>query len=287
MIPAVDGYEWKGDAFRNRQHLVNHVDMLFGLGTEEWSAGRDRRVALNVLGRDGKPHASSMWRYNDETVLRGRRWVLHQSLHAASWEQLYPMHGDKYFSPEDLADTDDLYNLLNECIDIWACEEPFGYGSWEKFQEANSFVVLLGTWDPVRIDRIVIRQRPATDVEQLPVPVNGRRVMGTRHEGRTEWRAFADRICQNEHVKAELAARQGGKCAICGHELGSRAVIHHVDYDHECGLALTGNEWRVPGTRVRPDCELCHAEHGELFEECISRLRAVHSDCNYLIEATL
>ena len=147
--------------------------------------------------------------------------------------------------------------------------------------------MLLGSWDPIRADRIIVRRRPTADFEDLPVPVNGYGVMRGRHEGRAEWRAFADRICQNEHVRQELLRRQGGTCAICGLGIEGQAVVHHVDYDHECGLAHLDERWTRPGTRVQPDCERCHGEQPKLFEECLSRLRAVHGDCNYLIEATL
>ena len=119
------------------------------------------------------------------------------------------------------------------------------------------------------------------------MPINGRSVMATRHEDSVEWRAFADRICQNEHVRLELCGRQGGKCAVCGMELGKRMVVHHVDYDHECDFSRQEVEWTRPGIRVHPDCERCHTERPSLFEDCLSRLRAVHGDCNYLIEATL
>lgn len=287
MSISVDRYEWDGEPFRGRQHLVNHIDMLFGLGTEEWSAGRDRRIAVNVRSRYGDMRISPMWLYGEETLRRGRKWVQYQSLFAVRWEQLYPKHGDEYFSPDDLGEDDDLLALLNECLDIWTDEDDFCGGDYDRFCEETSFVVLLGAWDPVRADRIVVRRRPSADYDNLPVPVNGRRVMATRHEGRVEWRAFADRICQSEHVKGVLGERQGGVCAICGLELGKRVVVHHVDYDHECDLTHLGQGWTRPGTRVQPDCERCHKEHPELFDDCLSRLRAVHSECNYLIEATL
>lgn len=58
--------------------------------------------------------------------------------------------------------------------------------------------------------------------------------------------------------------------------------LDHVDYDHECAIALSKGNWTLPGKRVQPDCERCHMEHPEVFEYCLSRLRAVHRDCNYL-----
>jgi 5-methylcytosine-specific restriction endonuclease McrA len=88
------------------------------------------------------------------------------------------------------------------------------------------------------------------------VSVNDRRVVAARHEGRTEWLAFSDRICKNEHVRRELRGRQDGVCAVCGHELGSSLVVHHVDYDHECGLAHLGVRWTRLGTRRAPRLQL-------------------------------
>ena len=84
------------------------------------------------------------------------------------------------------------------------------------------------------------------------MPINGRSVMATRHEDSVEWRAFADRICQNEHVRLELCGRQGGKCAVCGMELGKRMVVHHVDYDHECDFSRQEVEWTRPGFECTP-----------------------------------
>ena len=88
-------------------------------------------------------------------------------------------------------------------------------------------------------------------------------------------------------MAAALAERQSGTCPACGMPLGARPVVHHVDYDHECRLELAGQEWRLAGTRDVPDCERCHKDHPDWFEECLSRLAALHRGCNYLVDATL
>lgn len=175
--------------------------------------------------------------------------------------------------------------VLRACEDEWVAREYAG--NRDAFWEATPVVVLLAFWDRATCDRIVVRRRSEARDCDIPVPVNVRAVMGRRHEYSIAWRAFAERICDNEHVKAVLLDRQRGKCAICGQELGKSIVVHHVDYDHECGLVHLNGSWARPGTRVQPDCGRCHAEHSELFDECIPRLRAVHSSCNYLIEGTL
>ncbi|MCR4869830.1 MAG: hypothetical protein K5859_00865 [Atopobiaceae bacterium] len=280
MSIEVDAYEWDGGPFRGRQHIISHIDMLFGLGTRDWSAGRERRIAVNVQSRYGDMRASQMWHYDEEALEKGRAWIQYQSLYAASWEQLYPKHGGNYFTPDDVRDDEDLLDLLNECMEIWVEEDDFCGGDRERFQEETSFVVLLGSWEPVRADRIIVRGKPPADFKSLPVPVNVRKVVGAKHGNCAEWRAFAEKICKDEHVKRELFERQGGNCPVCGLELGDSFVIHHIDYDHECGLVCQ-EEF------AQSDCGLCHAEHPSLFEECASRLRAVHGDCNYLIDSTL
>ncbi len=287
MIPEVDAYEWNDGSIKGRQHIINHVDMLFGLGDKEWSNNRNGIYAFSPIGRDNKPIIAPLWAYDNEAIKQGRNHILYQSLFAESWDQIFPMHEGKYYSPDDLQSEDDFFDLLTMCLDIWVYSDDFCGGDFDQFCKKTSLVVLMGNWDPICVDRIVIRRRPRKDFDTLPVPINGKKNMQRRHGGSVEWRAFSDRICQNEHVQEHLAGIQDGICPICGGRLGKHIVIHHVDYDHECAFALSDDNWTLPGKRVQPDCKRCHMEHPEMFEDCLSRLRAVHRDCNYLIEATL
>lgn len=287
MSIRADGYEWKDGAFRGRRHVINHIDMLLGLGDQEWGSDTGRRLAYDPAGGFGESRMSRLWLLDDDALGVVRRRAQAQSLYAASWEQVFPMRGDEYISPEDVGDDGDLKELLRECLAIWAFEDEFCGGDLDKFRDETALVVLLGGWDPVRADRVVVRGRPREGAEDLCVAVNSKAVVMGRHGNSLEWRAFGEHIAKNGHVLATLVERQEGVCSVCGGELGEEAVVHHVDYDHECGLALMGTRWTKPGTRVQPDCERCHVECPELFEECVSRLRAVHRSCNYLIEGTL
>ena len=107
------------------------------------------------------------------------------------------------------------------------------------------------------------------------------------HGGSLAWKAFAERICVNDFVKAALAECQGGICPVCEAPLGRNALVHHVDYDHECSRIEVGGNREAAGALGRPDCKRCSVEAHELFRGCLSRLRAVHRDCNYLIEGVL
>lgn len=286
MTIKVDSYAWNAEPFKGRQHVVNHIDMILGLGTTEWSTSRERRLSYDFNCMIGGAKLSQLWRLDNVELKEARRQAQIQSLYAVSWEQVFPMHNGEYYAPDDVAD-DDLQALLGVCLKIWAFSKHFCDGNLDRLREETALVVLLGGWDPVRADRIVVRKRPDSEVLSRCVPVNSRATIANRRGNSLEWRAFGEHIAKNGHVLATLIERQEGVCPVCGGELGEGAVVHHVDYDHECGLALMGTRWTKPGTRVQPDCERCHVECPELFEECVSRLRAVHRSCNFLIEGTL
>ena len=110
MSIVLDRFEWKGGPFRSRQHIVNHIDMLFGLGDAEWSSDRDNRLAVRVMGESGDMQLSRMWDYDEVALNQERKWVQFRSLYASSWEQVYPMHGEEYFSPDDIEDEEFDWN---------------------------------------------------------------------------------------------------------------------------------------------------------------------------------
>lgn len=283
MKYEVDSYLFYQHPFRVRQHLVNHVDMIFGLGREEHSNSSDGRLLL--VGDAGRCHISHLWEFDDARIARTRSWVLGESLFATGYEQVYPLHDGECFVPGDLSDDGEREELLWECVDILIYEQEGPDGDYDAFIAKTAAVVLFSEWEPIVALRVVVRKRPSGD-EHLPVALNSRKVMQRKHGGSTAWNAFSSGVCKNEYMKRELVHRQEKKCPACDEVIARRAVVHHVDYDHECGLALAGGKWLRRGSHTVPDCGTCYLERPDLFEECASRLRAVHVGCNYLLDAT-
>ncbi|MBR3224859.1 MAG: hypothetical protein IKF78_06015 [Atopobiaceae bacterium] len=284
---SADSFEFERNegAFTGRQHIVNHVDMILGLGSDFHSSFRKGRLVHACDTKHGIDYTTSVAKLAENELSDGRNWLLGQCAYAMRWEQLLPIRGGYYLDPTDFHTLDDGLRVLGACESEWI-ERDYD-GDRDAFWAETPVVVLLAFWDCATCDRIVVRKRPSSDEEIPPVPVNDRSVMAKRHGDSEAWHTFAERICANDYIKKKLAERQGGVCAICGSALGKTVVVHHVDYDHECGLAQVDSDWTRLGSRVQPDCEKCHANHAELFDGCSSRLRAVHMGCNYLIEGTL
>ena len=280
----IDFYKENTGAFHGRQHLVSHVDMILGLGNNQYSKGTAGRDLL-IMSPDGEDISiTDVGTLSEERLLKARSWILKESLFAIEWQQIIPMCGEKYILPEDIKRVEDADEILNACIDIWTGEAE----DLQKFAETTSVIALFRCWNPVVADRIVVRRRPTQDeIENLPIAINNRRVMATRYPSDNAWKVFAERICKNDYVKKFLYDVQEKKCALCGKNLDNCVVIHHVDYNHKCAFYNSGLDWKISGTRVQPNCERCHSEHAEWFNSCMSRLKAVHNGCHYLIERIL
>ncbi|MBR3316491.1 MAG: hypothetical protein IKG21_01535 [Atopobiaceae bacterium] len=273
-LPEIRQYAIEGDKFRSRQHVLNHLDMIVGTSAADADLLK-RAIFVSEGGRSGIVH---MGTFSPERSRKCRAWVLREAQYASEWQQLFPIDADgEYFSPNKLVDSDDVTGLLRECVDIWIYDELGGDSA--SFEATTAAVVLLGDWEVVRADRILVRRRLLDDEEILPSSINTFATMGAKYHRSKEWLLFSRRICASEYVKGALIDRQQGVCAICGNPLGGHAVVHHVDYDHTC--SNSGAEGTVP------NCEQCCKTHPHRFEDCVSRLRAVHPSCNYLIEGTL
>ncbi len=282
----LNAFELNNGPINGRQHLINHVDMLLGLGNSELSGSSAGRYVL-VMDQSGENYSlGTVEEMTDERLQNWRTWLLRESLFASGWQQLYPMENESNFLPNDISTEDDVTDIMEACIDYWIEEE--NYKGFAEFAGATSVVALLKCWDVVVVDRIVVRKRLAKgELAQLPVTINSKRVMSTQHQGCLAWKTFSERICNNNFVKDLLTERQNYICPVCGDPLGKNIVVHHIDYDHECEFCNSGWEWRIPRTKVQPDCQRCHFEHPDWCANCMTRLRAVHSDCNFLVEGTL
>ena len=283
-MKIINFYEEHSGSFKGRQHLVNHIDMIMGLGENshiEEIAGRD----LLLLSPDmGDMTVTDISLLSEEELFHIRSHILRESLFATEWKQIALLHDNDYFSSNDIKNDEDVFAYFDACIDVWLGNSI----DISTFAETTSAVILLRSWNPVIADRIVVRRRPKKDeLENLPVAINSHRVIAARHSTDTSWKIFAERICKNSYVKKFLNDRQKNICPVCGKAIRSHVVVHHVDYDYYCKFCNSGNDWRVLGTRVQPDCERCHKLHCEWFLECMSRLRAVHNSCNYLIDCML
>ena len=280
----IDFYQEHSGIFKGRQHLINHVDMILGLGNTNWSKGANDRILL-IITPDGQTSSLvEIGTLSKDEILKIRSWILRESLFAIEWQQIALMHGENYILPDDIKNNEDINIILDACIDIWMGNS----NDISAFAQTTSIVALFCSWNPVVADRIVIRRRPQeSEVEALPAAINSHRFMSVRYSADIAWKTFAERICKNEYIKHFLSDMQDNICPVCGKKLENHIVIHHVDYDHRCEFYNSGLKWNITGTRVQPDCERCCILHREWFDECISRLRAVHNSCNYLIDCML
>ena len=273
-LPEIRQYTIEGEEFRSRQHVLNHLDMIVGTSAADADLLK-RAIFVSEGGRSG---IVPMGTFSPERCSKCRTWVLREAYYAFEWQQLFPIDADgEYISPDKLNDSDDAVALLKECLDIWIYDELDG--DVASFEATTAAVVLLGDWEVVRADRMLVRRRLLEDEEVLPASINTFAAMGEKYHRSKEWLLFSKRICANGYVRGALIECQEGVCAICGNPLGGHAIVHHVDYDHTC--SNSGAKGTVP------NCELCHKTHPDRFEDCVSRLRAVHPSCNFLIEGTL
>lgn len=270
--------------FRSRSHVINHLDMIFGCGRnyegEQLSVGS--RFA--VVRLDGTPQWGMFSGFADaDKRKRARDHVLAHAGDPDSWGQIeiaweVDGRGEPVWDaavPELTAS--DASQAFYDAIGIWADMEGEDF---DDFMADSACFVLLADWRPAVLNRVKVRSfGPA----EAPLKLNDRAAMASKHGDSAAWRAFAIHVCKSDEVKRALRDRQGGVCPVCGYGIDG-GIVHHVDYDHECGLAATGGPWTMPGKRVRPDCARCLYSEPELADQCLSRLRLVHSRCNRQVE---
>lgn len=282
----------KGGTFNTRLHVINHVDMLLGLSKSDGIIENKRRVFVFIHNDENiydPVHYSEIPKEDIELI---RQRILQKSIFASKWEQLIPFYGNEdIITSDDLQSDDDIDYVVDTCIEEWMYqdgvfpEDESGQENYSAFFDKTSFAVIFLDWPQIVADRIVVTKVPTEDeIANMPVAINSRRVLATKYGPDDAWKTFSERICKNDFVKQHLCTSQNGICPVCHSELGDKYVVHHIDYDHKCQFFSSGLEWRMPKTRVQPNCELCYKEHREWFDECTSRLRAVHSNCNYFID---
>lgn len=169
-----------------------------------------------------------------------------------------------------------MLDVLDFAVDQWIKTDG---GVPAFFQKTIIIVVLLG-WNPITVDRIVAKKVPSeAEIKSMPVAINNRRMLAVTRSQEKGWTTFSEQVCKNSFMKEHLRVDQKNICPVCNKPLSRSFVIHHVDYDHTCSFHETGLE-----SRGVPDCERCYSFRREWFDECVSRLRAVHNGCNYIID---
>lgn len=122
------------------------------------------------------------------------------------------------------------------------------------------------------------------------IPLLGSAEAAAEHENKEAWRAFSSRTTKNPFLKEFLRIREDNQCAWCNRTYPLHGFqVHHIDYDHEC---YYGKMIEIPNpTEKRPgrtskiaDCESCHRDRTDLFNDCAKRLTTVHNSCNRTIE---
>lgn len=288
----IDFFAINDGPFNTRLHVINHVDMILGLTPSEEKIENKSRVLVFI---DHDTNQYDLYNYGDiskEEMVKIRQKILKESLFATKWEQLIPAYeNENVVRFEDLEGDDDIDYVIDSSIEAWMRQDgvfPEDESEPENFSaffDKTSFAVILLDWPYIVADRIVVSKVPTQEeIDDMPVTINSRRVLATKYESDDSWKTFSERICKNDFVKQYLNTSQNGICPVCHGELGEKYVVHHIDYDHKCKFFNSGLEWRMPKTRVQPNCELCYKKHREWFDECTSRLKAVHNNCNYFVD---
>ena len=277
----IDSYGINNGPIMHRHHLVNHVDMILGLGQAKWSKSNGGRAVFLIKHEPPEFDYIRLSEVTEGDVLRIREEILRQSLYATDWQQIIPVHNDEVCDPKEIQSDDDIDDILDLCIDIWT----EGAEDLSQFVEETTVIVFFLDWEYLVVDRLVVSKRPNQEEDRrLPVVINAKKHIAKLHDYNEYWETYAERICKNGYMKEYQKKEQLGKCAVCGKPLGARFVLHHVDYDHECEYGKTGLGFCKSGKELIPDCQSCESLHHEWFELCSSGLCAVHSACNYYID---
>ncbi len=276
-------YSENGGAFRSRQHVINHVDMILGLTKSEREM--DDHIKLIVtFDRVEKEYISIMSTdINDEDYGCIRNKIILDSFYASEWLQfsLAQKEDGDLIPSESITNEEALDELLNCAFDVWVEKEQ----SWENFIDRTAVVAIMLNWEVPVVDRIVVNKIPTDEeIRGLPVALNTRITISKNYLESIAWKAFSEKICRNEFVKEYLNYKQNKICAVCKHRMSNNTVIHHIDYDWNCLFCNSELEWRIPNTRTQPNCELCFNVHREWFDACISRLKLLHDSCHYYID---
>lgn len=267
--------------FANRQHLLNHIDMILGLSSGEINKENRNRLLVMLDNENHSLQPMNTTSLSDYDIINSRTAIVKKSIFALGWEQIILRCGNHFIRSTDIKNEDDCKEVLQNCLDIWIKKDK----SASAFYDKTSVIVALLGWEIVAVDRIIVRKIPTeNEIKKLPIPINNRRVLSSVYSSDESWKIFSERICKNEFVKMYLEGFQDKKCAICHKDLNKYSILHHTDYDHKCALYNSGLNWRLPGTRVQPNCELCYNVNKDWFDECVSRLKIVHNSCNHTIE---
>lgn len=276
-------FEENGGSFASRHHVINHVDMILGLSKSEKELETQDKLIV-IFDHEEKQYITiKSSELTSEEMIRLRKRILIDSIYAERWEQLFFVNNNKddYIRSNELKNDDEIEKILFDAFVVWEDNE----GGWTEFVDRTSAVVVLLNWDVPVVDRIIVKKAPdRVDVDSIPVAVNNRRILENTYTNDVSWKVYSETICKNDFVKSYLQKVQNNLCSVCKKEIDDSAVIHHVDYDHKCAFCNSGLEWRIPRKRVQPNCEQCFHDHREWFEQCVSRLKLVHSNCNYIID---
>ena len=262
---------------KSRQHLLNHVDMLFNTrpGAKPLSDVGLSRLALIMGESDESPFRCLERCDKEERLQRAREHVINHSHGALRWEQIAIVwQWDENEGIENGITTplssEEMYQLAITATDAWA--ELLGQ-TFEQFIEQSSVLALLPDWGELVLDRLVVdTAHSAADTEVASI--NVREAIGRIRGWSAAWKAFSKGVCHQETMREWLSASQEGRCPCCGKPLDDKpCAIHHIDYDHECTLVTLGKATKAA-------CDYCKQVAPDSFAECASKLRLVHSSCN-------
>lgn len=284
-MDEIHSYVENSGSFASHHHVINHIDMILGLSDTEKKLDNQDKLVVVFYHDEKKFDFFKTSDLTENDMLRLRKRLLYDSLYANNWTQFMPINEitDDFLMTEGL-NNDELEDIMLTAFGLWEEQE----GGWENFVDRTATAVLMLNWEFAVVDRVIIEKVPVKkDIDKLPVAINNRRILANRYSSVDSWKTYTERICKNSFIKMVLHNRQNGLCAVCQSKLNDKAVIHHIDYDHKCTFQDSGLDWKVPKTRVQPNCELCFQTHREWCDDCISRLFLVHNNCNYFIDHML
>ena len=143
---SADSFEFERNegAFTGRQHIVNHLDMILGLGSDFHSSFRKGRLVHACDTKHGIDYTTSVAKLAENELSDGRNWLLGQCAYAMRWEQLLPIRGGYYLDPTDFHTLDDGLRMLGACESEWI-ERDYD-GDRDAFWAETPVVVLLADY---------------------------------------------------------------------------------------------------------------------------------------------
>ena len=84
QLVSADSFEFERNegAFTGRQHIVNHVDMILGLGSDFHSSFRKGRLVHACDTKHGIDYTTSVAKLAENELSDGRNWLLGQCAYA-------------------------------------------------------------------------------------------------------------------------------------------------------------------------------------------------------------